>query len=79
MREMLADARTGKNGRHALVGLLRQASALVAVYDIAMTDCVLPNEDHAGVDRIPPLDAFEAIGDAVLVAAYLELEAFSAH
>jgi hypothetical protein len=24
-REMLADARTGKNGRHALVGLLRQA------------------------------------------------------
>ena len=24
-REMLADARTGKNGRHALVGLLRQS------------------------------------------------------
>ena len=23
--EMLADARTGKNGRHALVGLLRQS------------------------------------------------------
>ena len=24
--EMLADARTGKNGRHALVGLLRQSA-----------------------------------------------------
>src|SRR5437660_2823403 len=26
--EMLADARTGKNGRHALVGLLRQSRLL---------------------------------------------------
>jgi hypothetical protein len=29
---MLADARTGKNGRHALVGLLRQ-SVFVAGYE----------------------------------------------
>src|SRR5262245_36362051 len=30
--EMLADARTGKNGRHALVGLLRQS------YSVALPD-----------------------------------------
>ena len=29
--EMVADARTGKNGRHALVGLLRQSVVSVAL------------------------------------------------
>ena len=30
--EMLADTRTGKNGRHALVGLLRQSVCRLAGY-----------------------------------------------
>jgi DDE family transposase len=30
--DMLADARTGKNGRHALVGLLRQSVCRLAGY-----------------------------------------------
>jgi hypothetical protein len=33
--EMLADTRTGKNGRHALVGLLRQG-CLAALLDMRM-------------------------------------------
>ena len=35
--EKLADARTGKNGRHALVGMLRQAVFLAASPDTRMS------------------------------------------